>query len=101
MAKITLYHDQSAAVTCVPNIFIDQYMICQTGKGKIRRGLRKTAEQVQIDFNVLSVGAGHVLINKNIRHAGCCRRHLSGGRASAGQTLKQSGHSQSAFATCS
>ena len=32
MAKITLYHDQSAAATCVPNIFIDQYMTRANGE---------------------------------------------------------------------
>ena len=74
MTNTTLYFAPSAATSLNKFCSSLQEMICQTGKGKIRRGLRKTAEQVQIDFYVLSVGAGHVLINKNIRHAGCCRR---------------------------
>ena len=53
MAKITLYHDQSAAVTCVPNIFIDQYMTRANGEYvKIYLYLLRCFAQPSADFSL-------------------------------------------------
>ena len=52
MAKITLYHDQSAAATCVPNIFIDQYMTRANGEYvKIYLYLLRCFAQPSADFS--------------------------------------------------
>ena len=49
--KITLYHDQSAAATCVPNIFIDQYMTRANGEYvKIYLYLLRCFAQPSADF---------------------------------------------------
>ena len=53
MAKITLYHDQSAAATCVPNIFIDQYMTRANGEYvKIYLYLLRCFAQPSADFSL-------------------------------------------------
>lgn len=53
MAKITLYNDQSAAVTCVPNIFIDQYMTRANGEYvKIYLYLLRCFAQPSADFSL-------------------------------------------------
>ena len=53
MAKITLYNDQSAAATCVPNIFIDQYMTRANGEYvKIYLYLLRCFAQPSTDFSL-------------------------------------------------
>ena len=74
MAKITLYHDQSAAATCVPNIFIDQYMTRANGEYvKIYLYLLRCFAQPSADFS-LSGLADHFLKRTAEFIETCCGR---------------------------